>query len=135
MEMQVPITALYAGILAIYGIWLSSRAGIMRGKVGISILHGDNMELAEKMRRHQNFVEYVPLALILIGALELNGGSAMFIHGLGAALVLARIAHAKGLHHDNIRHPLRAVGAAGTALVTVVAGVAAIWNSADTLFM
>lgn len=69
--MQVLITALYAGILAIYAIWLSSRAGLMR----------------------------------------------------------------KGLHHDKIRHPLRAVGAAGTALITVVAGVAAIWTGVDTLFL
>ncbi len=133
--MQVPITALYAGILAIYGIWLSSRAGLMRGKTGISILHGDNMELAEKMRRHQNFVEYVPITLILIGVLELNGGSVVFLHVLGGALVVARVAHAKGLHHDNISHPLRAVGAAGTALITVVAGIAAIWMSVDTLFI
>ncbi len=133
--MQVPITALYAGILAIYSIWLSSRAGLMRGKTGISILHGDNMELAEKMRRHGNFTEYVPIVLILIGVLELNGGSAIFLHSLGAALVIARVAHAKGLYHDNISHPLRAVGAAGTALITVVAGIAAIWTSVNTLFL
>ena len=133
--MQVPITALYAGLLAIYGIWLSSRVGMMRGKTGISILHGDNIELAEKIRRHGNFVEYVPLALILIGVLEINGSSAAFLHGLGIALVISRVAHAKGLYHDNIRHPLRAVGATGTVLVTVVAGIAAIWKSVDTLFL
>lgn len=133
--MQVPITALYAGILAIYSIWLSSRAGFMRGKVGISILHGDNMELAEKIRRHQNFVEYVPIALILIGVLEINGSNSIFLHGLGASLIVARVAHAKGLFHDNMSHPLRTVGAAGTALITVVAGIAAIWKSVDTLFM
>ena len=133
--MQVPITALYAGILAIYAIWLSSRAGLVRGKVGISILHGDNMERAEKMRRHQNFVEYVPIALILIGVLEINGSNSIFLHGLGIALVIARVAHAKGLFHDNISHPLRAVGAGGTALITVIAGIAAIWTSVDHFFL
>ncbi len=133
--MQVPITALYAGLLAIYGIWLSSRAGLMRGKTGISILHGDNMELAEKIRRHGNFTEYVPIALILIGVLEINGGSPIFLHVLGVVLVIARVAHAKGLYHENIGHPLRAVGAGGTALVTVVAGLAAIWTSVDALFL
>ena len=133
--MQVPITALYAGILAIYAIWLSSRAGLMRGKVGISILHGDNMELAEKMRRHQNFVEYVPIALILIGVLEINGSNSIFLHGLGIALVIARVAHAKGLFHDNISHPLRAVGDGGTALITVIAAIAAIWTSVDHFFL
>ena len=133
--MQVPITALYAGILAIYSIWLSSRAGLMRGETGISILHGDNMELAEKIRRHQNFVEYVPIALILIGVLEINGSNSIFLHVLGVALIVARVAHAKGLYHDNISHPLRAVGAAGTALITVVAGIAAIWTGVDKLFL
>jgi uncharacterized membrane protein YecN with MAPEG domain len=133
--MQVPITALYAGLLAVYSIWLSSRPGLMRGKLGISILHGGNMELAEKIRRHQNFVEYVPLAIILIGILEISGSSATFLHGLGAALLIARVAHANGLYHDNISHPLRAIGAGGTAIVTVVAGIAAIWKSVDTLFM
>ena len=133
--MQVPITALYAGLLAIYGIWLSFQAGSMRGKTGISILHGDNMELAEKIRRHGNFIEYVPMALILIGVLEINGASPTFLHMLGVVLFLVRVAHAKGLHHDNIAHPLRAVGAGGTALVTVVAALAAIWMSLDSLFM
>ena len=107
----------------------------MRGRVGISLLHADNIELLEKIRRHQNFVEYVPLALILIGVLELNGSSPTFLHGLGVALVIARVAHAKGLFYDNIRHPLRAIGAAGTALITVVAGIAAIWKSVDALFL
>ena len=133
--MQVPITALYAGLLAIYSIWLSSRPGLMRGKVGISLLHGDNMELAEKIRRHQNFVEYVPMALILIGVLELNGAAPMFLHGLGVALIIARVAHANGLYHDNMSHPLRTIGAAGTAIITVVAGTAAVWKSVDKLFL
>ena len=133
--MQVPITALYAGLLAIYSIWLSFQVGSMRGKTGISILHGDNMELAEKMRRHGNFTEYVPIALILIGVLEINGGSPIFLHVLGVVLVIARVAHAKGLYHENMGHPLRAVGAGGTALVTVVAGLAAIWTSVDALFL
>ncbi len=133
--MQVPITALYAGLLAIYSIWLSFQVGSMRGKTGISIMHGDNMELAEKIRRHGNFIEYVPIALILIGVLEINGGSPIFLHVLGVALVVARVAHAQGLYHDNAGHPLRAVGAGGTALVTVAAGLAAIWMSVDALFL
>ena len=133
--MRIPITALYAGLLAIYSIWLSFQVGSMRGKTGISLFHGDNMELGEKMRRHQNFTEYVPLALILIGALEINGGSPIFLHVLGVVLVIARVAHARGLFHDNMAHPLRAVGAGGTALVTVVAGAAAIWMSVNALFL
>jgi uncharacterized membrane protein YecN with MAPEG domain len=128
LRMLVPITALYAGILAIIVGVLGFQVGAARSQVGISILHGDDMDLAEKIRRHANFIENVPLALILMSVLELNGTGAGLLHGLGIALVLARIAHPIGLHHDNMRHPLRAVGAGGTFLVTGIAALAAIWQ-------
>lgn len=125
--MAVPITALYAGILALIVGALGFQVGTKRSQSGISILHGDDMELAERIRRHANFTENVPLALILLGALELNGASTALLHGLGIALVASRIAHPLGLHHDEMRHPLRAVGAGGTFLVTTIAAVMAIW--------
>ena len=49
-------------------------------------------------------------------------------HGLGIALLLARIAHPLGLHHDNVRSPLRGIGAGGTILVTLIAAVMLIWG-------
>ena len=126
--MLVPITAFYAALLVMVSTVLGFQVGMMRGRTGISILHGDNMELADKMRRHGNFTENVPLVLIPMTLLELNGSSAMLLHGLGIAFVLSRIAHPLGLHHDNMRHPLRALGAGGTALVTTIAALAAIWS-------
>ena len=131
--MSVPITALYAGIIAIYAIYLSYQAGSMRGKVGISLFHGDNMELGEKMRRHQNLTEYVPMVLILMGLLEINGASAWLLHASGIVMIVVRVAHAQGLYHHNMGHPLRTVGAAGTALLTVVLAGTAIWMSAATM--
>lgn len=127
--MQLPITALYAGVFAIFALFLSFKAGSFRGKSGISVLYGEpaNLELAEKVRVHQNFLEYVPMIVILMGAIELNGGSATFLHIIGVALVIARIAHAVGLKHDNMGHPGRLVGAGGTALITLVAGVYTLW--------
>ena len=129
--MPIPITALYAGILTLILGYLGFQVGSLRSSTGISIGHGDNMELAEKIRRHANFTENVPLALILIGALELSGSSPLLLHSLGVALVLARIAHPIGLHHDNMRHPMRAVGAGVTFLVTGIAALAAIWSFAS----
>ena len=126
--MIVPITALYAGVLALILGALGYQVGSTRNRTGISILHGDDMDLAEKIRRHANFIENVPLALILMCVLELNGAGAGLLHGLGIALVLARSAHPLGLHHDNMRHPLRAIGAGVTFLVTAIAALAAIWQ-------
>ena len=135
LAMLIPTTALYAGILAIFALFLSFRAGSMRGKLGVSILFGEpvNMELAERVRVHQNFLEYVPMILILMGAIELNDGSQTLLHSLGIALIVARIAHAVGLKHDNIAHPGRLVGAGGTALITLIAAGYAIWYAAGSL--
>ncbi len=125
---MVSITAFYAGLLALIVTVLGGVIGPMRLRTGISILHGDDLELATRIRRHGNFIESVPFALILLGFLELNGGSPGLLHGLGIALVLSRIAHPVGLKHDNVRHPLRAIGAGGTALVTLIAALVLIWG-------
>ena len=120
------ITALYAGILGLMSIVLALGAGSLRGKLKVSIGDGGHPELLLAMRRHGNFVEFVPLALILIGLLEMNGVGATAIHALGAALVLARVCHATGLKADTLAGPTRAIGAVGTMLVVVVASVWAI---------
>ena len=127
--MQLPITALYAGILTVFALYLSFRAGGFRGKTGISVLFGEpqNMELAERVRAHQNFLEYVPMLIILMGVIELNGGSATFLHVVGGLLIISRIAHAVGLKHDNMAHPGRLVGAGGTALISLVTAIYALW--------
>ena len=127
--MAFPITGLYGSILMIFALALSARAGGFRGKSGISILYGDptNMELAQRVRVHQNFLEYVPMAIILMGLLEANGGNSTFLHVFGVVLIVARYAHAIGLKHDNMAHPGRTIGAAGTALMSVAAALYMLW--------
>ena len=133
--MALPITALYAGILTIFALVLSARAGGFRGKSGVSVLYGDplNMELAERVRVHQNFLEYVPMAIIVMGLLEANGGNSTFLHIFGLVLIVARIAHAVGLKHDNMGHPGRTIGAGGTALMSFVAAVYLVWMVAKPM--
>lgn len=127
--MALPITALYGSILMIFALALSAKAGSFRGKSGISVLHGDpiNMELAQRVRVHQNFLEYVPMAIILMGLLEINGGNAIFLHVFGVVLIIARYAHAIGLKHDNMGHPGRTIGAGGTALMSAAAALYMLW--------
>ena len=133
--MQMPITLLYAAILTIFALALSFKAGSFRGKTGLSLLFGEpaNMELAENVRRHQNFLEYVPMLLIVMGAIELNGGSSTFLYVVGALLIVVRIAHAAGLKRDNMAHPGRLVGAGGTALLTLVTAGYGFWMAAGVV--
>ena len=76
------ITALYAGILGLMSIPIAFAAGSLRGKTKISIGDGGNTEMLLAMRRHANFIEFVPLALLLIALIELNGAPALAIHAL-----------------------------------------------------
>ena len=130
--MQMPITLMYASILGIFALVLSFKAGTARGESGLSVLFGEpaNMELAQKVRVHQNFLEYVPIFLILFAAIEVNGGSSMFLYVVGDLMIIARIAHAIGLKHDNMAHKGRLIGAGGTALLTLVAAGYGLWLAA-----
>ncbi len=125
----IPITLTYASFFALFALALSYRAGTTRGKLGISVLYGDplNMDFAEKVRVHQNFLEYVPMILIVMGAIEASGGSSMFLYVVGDLLFIARIAHAIGLKHDNIAHKGRLIGAGGTALITLAVAGYGLW--------
>ena len=117
------ITTLYAGLLGLVSIGVASAAGSARGKAKVSVGDGGSKELLLAMRRHANFVEYVPLALILIALLEVNGVAATAIHALGVVLVIARLSHALGIRADVMTTPGRMIGAVGTMLVTAVSSV------------
>ncbi len=122
--MPVPVTtALYAGILGLMAIVLGFLPGSIRGRTKISIGDGGDPELLLAMRRHGNFVEWVPLTLILIGLLELGGVAVLAIHVLGASLVVFRISHAVSLQADTIEGVGRLIGAGGSTLVLLVASV------------
>ena len=133
--MTAPITLMYACVFGLFALVLSFRAGSFRGKTGISVLHGEpqNMELAERVRVHQNFLEYVPLIVIMMGAIEVNGGNSMFLYIVGDLLFIARVVHAIGLKHDNMAHKGRAIGAGGTALLMLACGVYGLWLAAGAL--
>src|SRR5690242_15885602 len=96
--MPLAITALYAGLLAFIAIALAANVGWRRPKLGVSLGDGGHQVLVVANRRHLNFVEHAPLALILIAIVELNGAPSVWVHSLGGALVVAR-------NHSSIRHP------------------------------
>ena len=120
------ITALYAGLLGLLATVISFQAGFARGRTGITIGDGGNEEMTIAMRRHANFVEFTPLALILIGLLEMNGVTGTAIHALGALLLVARASHAYGFQPANPTSVFRTIGAVGSTIVVVVSSVWAI---------
>lgn len=95
--------------------------------------HDDGI-LQRKVRAFGNFMEYVPLALLLILMLEINGASVSLIWFLGIALTLARIAHAWGVIGIYGPSSLRAIGFFLTWIVYLVsAGVCLYYGMTGTL--
>lgn len=131
--MIIPITALYAALLAAVLCWLTARIGLVRGKTGISMLDGGNEQVGLEMRRHGNFVEHVPLLLILMAIIEANDGNTLFLHVAGILLVVCRIAHPFGLRHDRVQTPMRLLGAGGTFVLTIALGLVALWQGVQAL--
>jgi len=117
------VTAFYAGLLGLMAIAIAFKAGRLRAQLNVPIGDGGNRDLLLAMRRHANFAEWVPLALVLIALLEMSGVSKSAIHVLGGGLVIARACHALGLRADTMQGAGRFVGAGGTALIVAVSSV------------
>ena len=121
--MHAPITALYAGLLGLLILVLAFRVVAVRRATEIGLGDGGNALLLSRIRIHGNAAEYVPLALLLMLMLELNGASPTFLHGLGIALVIGRLAHAQGLTQGVGVNPGRLVGNVLTWSVIMIAAV------------
>ncbi|MDP5335811.1 MAG: MAPEG family protein [Paracoccaceae bacterium] len=120
------ITALYAGLLALVYVIISGW--VIRVRVQQKVFAGDKGDpvMANAMRVHANFAEYVPLALILLFLAEMQGAPALALHAIGAMLLLARIMHALGMASLPHKSPLRGGGAVLTFVVLLVGGAANI---------
>lgn len=125
------ITSLYAGLLAL--LYLGISGWVIRVRMQQKVMSGDKGDpvMANAMRVHANFAEYVPLALILILLAEMQGAPALALHALGAMLLLARVMHALGMAREPHTAALRGGGATLTFLVLLCGGAA---NVAHALF-
>ncbi|MES2672255.1 MAG: MAPEG family protein, partial [Pseudomonadota bacterium] len=90
------ITLLFASLHILLMLVLAVRVVMHRRAHRIGIGHGGDKDLARKVRAHGNFIEYVPVALLILGLLELSGLGATWLWGLGGTLLLARVLHAYG---------------------------------------
>ena len=89
--MTLPITALYAAILALIILALGINVTVHRVKLRVPLGDGGNPEMLRMIRLHGNAIEYMPLALILMALYELNGGLHWALHVIGIALIAGRL--------------------------------------------
>jgi uncharacterized membrane protein YecN with MAPEG domain len=123
------ITLLFASLHALLMLVLLARISRHRHGQRIGLGDGGDAVLNRKIRVHGNFVEHAPVALLLLGLLELCGLQAVWLWTFGSALLLGRIMHAIGLSGSGGYSIGRFWGTALTWLVLLAMAIAGLWLS------
>jgi uncharacterized membrane protein YecN with MAPEG domain len=96
------------------------RVGNYRFKSKISLGDGGDRELRNRVRAHGNFIENVPIALLLILLNDLDGAQDSTLVVMGSILIASRLTHyltIVTLRLPWILRPLSMLGTLGTILV------------------
>ncbi len=124
--MLIQTCLIYAGLLGMLLVILSFN--VMYNWVRVT---GGGQETDRDMRRAErilsSFVEYVPLSLILLVLIELNGAPTLVIHVLGTMLVSARVMHAYGSNQIFGAGILRFLGSQLTFLMLMIESLACVY--------
>ena len=92
------VTLTFAAVLSLFLIVLSFRVLDLRGSPVTKFFHKPNREidpndLERAIRGHGNLIEYAPLFLILMLALELSDASVTSLYMSGIIFTLGRLMH------------------------------------------
>lgn len=114
----MPVFFVCAGLLGLLAVALTASVGRLRTAKKIYLGDGGDPELLTAIRAHGNFMEFVPLCLVLIYMVgDFHGFWTVAI--LSLVLLVARVLHAGGLLGFI---PLgRMLGATATTLILAVA--------------
>ena len=117
------ITGLYVALGLLLVLILAVRVVLRRWQARIGIGDGDDKELRKRIRAHGNAIEYLPIGLLGLLLLDLDGTNPALLHLCGIALIVARVAHAIGLSRTSGTSPERFFGIALTLLTLFVIAV------------
>ena len=127
LAVGVSVSLLYTGLNALILLTLAILTVRVRVVTRTDIGTGDSIAMTKAVRAHGNAAEYVPVALILIGGLELAGAPSTLLHGLGVAFTASRLLHAQGIYSTLSNSPGRLVGTLLTWLVYAVGAGACLY--------
>lgn len=119
---------MYAALLGFLFFYLSIRTIGLRRRLQIGIGSKESDEMLRGMRVHSNFSEYVPITLLLIYFVEIQGGHQLLIHALGGLLLVGRSVHAYGVSQMNEKFVFRVSGMAMTFTAILTASCVLLFN-------
>jgi uncharacterized membrane protein YecN with MAPEG domain len=123
------VTPLYAALLALWLLVLSVRVIQQRRAARVSLGAGGNVTLERAIRGQANFIEYVPIALLMLLVLELARSSIYLLHLLGLALLLGRLLHGYAFAFTAHSRFGRSAGTALTYVVLVIEAALCLYQA------
>lgn len=131
--MPFPVTAIFAGMLAMWLIYLQFKVIGHRRAKQISLGDGGDEMCARAIRAHGNAAETVPIFLILMAAGESLGTPVWVLVAVGLMFGLGRVLH--GVHFLELREKitLRFYGMLLTVIATALMALGAIGHGLGSL--
>ncbi|ELY2648195.1 MAPEG family protein [Cronobacter sakazakii] len=119
------VSALYAVLGAL--LLMKFSFDVVRLRMQYRVAYGDGgfSELQSAIRIHGNAVEYLPIGLLLLLFMEMNGAQNWILHVCGLLLLVGRLMHYYGYHHRLLRWRRSGMSATYIALLMMV--LANIW--------
>ncbi len=112
--MTFSVLPYYAAALAVMYVGLAGLVVRQRFKCRVGLGDGQQPGLIKAVRIHGNFAEYVPLLLILLLILEVQGAALWQLHLIGGLTLFGRISHAIGLSKTSGTSAPRLIGMLST---------------------
>ena len=116
------ITAFYGALLGLFFTILTLRVLALRGITSLKWLAFNNFgaqALDRSVRAHGNFIEYVPMVLLMMYFAEVAELSALRLHITGTMLLLGRVMHGICFGFLEFNMPLRFGGMVLTLLALI----------------
>jgi uncharacterized protein len=123
------VTAVYASLIGLLAAGLTIQVIRNRVRSGVQTGDGGDASLACAIRAHANLGEQAPLALLLLALAEATGAAASVVQGLGALLLVARLASAWGLSHSLGPTMPRQAGAGMTIFMVIATSLLTLWQA------
>jgi len=120
------ISTFYIGLNVLLIFALAMYVVVLRYRHKVGIGDGGVPELLRAIRVHGNALEYVPLVLIMMLALELSSVGNIHLHVIGSVLLAGRLLHAWGLTRSSGTSPGRFIGTLSTWIIFVYAAALCI---------
>lgn len=130
---MLAVTGFYAALFTLMLVWLSAR--VIKRRKALKVAHGTagDDQLERRRNAHSNFVEYVPLALVLMATAEASNTSIIILHTIGIALLIGRFVHAVGMTSEPESLKFRQIGMVLTFLSLLALAAINLLRAAQTV--